>query len=50
MVRIDGRQPNELRPLSFELDVQKHADGSCIVSLGDTRVLCAVTVEEEVPR
>ena len=50
MVRIDGRQPNELRPLSFELDVQKHADGSCIVSLGDTRVLCAVTVEEQVPR
>ena len=50
MVRIDGRQPNELRPLSFELDVQKHADGSCIVSLGDTRVLCAVTVDEQVPR
>ena len=50
MVRTDGRQPNELRPLNFELDVQKHADGSCIVSLGDTRVLCAVTVEEQVPR
>ena len=50
MVRTDGRQPNELRPLSFELDVQKHADGSCIVSLGDTRVLCAVTVDEQVPR
>ncbi len=50
MVRIDGRQPNELRSLSFELDVQKHANGSCIVSLGDTRVLCAVTVEEQVPR
>ncbi|MXX79769.1 MAG: ribonuclease PH [Chloroflexi bacterium] len=50
MVRIDGRQPNELRPLSFELDVQRHADGSCVVSLGDTSVLCAVTVEEQVPR
>ena len=50
MVRIDGRQPNELRPLRLELDAQKHADGSCIVSLGDTRVLCAVTVEERVPR
>ena len=50
MVRIDGRQPNELRPLHFELDVQQHADGSCIVALGDTRVLCAVTVEEQVPR
>ena len=50
MVRNDGRAPNELRPLTFQLDVQKHADGSCIVSLGDTRVLCAVTVEEQVPR
>ncbi len=50
MVRIDGRQPNQLRLLSFEPDVQKHAAGSCIVSLGDTRVLCAVTVEERVPR
>ena len=50
MVRIDGRQPNDLRPLGFELDAQKHADGSCIVALGDTRVLCAVTVEDKVPR
>ncbi len=50
MVRIDGRQANECRPLSFELDVQPHASGSCIVSLAATRVLCAVTVEEQVPR
>ncbi len=50
VTRIDGRRADELRPLSFELDVQKHAHGSCIVSLGDTRVLCAVTVEEKVPR
>ncbi len=50
MVRIDGRQPNELRPLRFALDVQQHAAGSCIVAFGKTRVLCAVTVEERVPR
>ncbi len=50
MLRTDGRRPSELRPLSFELDVQRHADGSCIVSLGDTQVLCAATVEEQVPR
>ncbi len=50
MLRTDGREPNELRPLSFQLDVQRHADGSCIVSLGETQVLCAVTVEERVPR
>ena len=49
MLRIDGRSPNELRPLGFELDVQPHADGSCLVGLGATRVLCAVTIEEQVP-
>ena len=49
MPRADGRRPDQLRPLAFELDVQRHAAGSVIVSLGDTRVLCAVTVEERVP-
>ena len=49
MPRADGRRPDQLRPLAFELDAQRHAAGSVIVSLGDTRVLCAVTVEERVP-
>ncbi len=49
-MRIDGRRRSELRPLSFETGVQKHAAGSCIVSAGDTRVLCAVSFEESVPR
>ncbi len=47
--RIDGRTPDQLRPLSFELDVQRHAAGSVIVSLGHTRVLCAVTIADRVP-
>lgn len=49
MPRADRRRPDQLRPLAFELDAQRHAAGSVIVSLGDTRVLCAVTVEERVP-
>ena len=48
-VRADGRTPTELRPVSFELGVQKWAEGSCIVRFGDTRVLCAATIADRVP-
>ena len=47
--RADGRSPGQLRRVTFELDVQKWAEGSCIVSMGDTRVLCAASVEDRVP-
>jgi len=47
--RSDGRDPRELRPISFELGVQKWAEGSCIVHFGDTRVLCAATIADRVP-
>jgi ribonuclease PH len=47
--RSDGRTPRELRPISFELGVQKWAEGSCIVHFGDTRVLCAATIADRVP-
>jgi ribonuclease PH len=47
--RSDGRAPRELRPISFELGVQKWAEGSCIVHFGDTRVLCAATIADRVP-
>ena len=50
MPRADGRAAGEMRPLRFETDVQMHAAGSALVSFGDTRVLCAVTVAEDVPR
>lgn len=43
------RQPDELRPLSFELGPQVHADGSCLVKLGQTHVLCSASLEERVP-
>ena len=48
-VRHAGRQRQELRPTSISLDAQKFAEASVLIDCGDTRVLCAVTVEEQVP-
>ena len=50
MQRPDGRQYDELREIRFEPNVAPHASGSVLVSFGDTRVICACTVEEDVPR
>jgi ribonuclease PH len=50
MTRPDGRQPDQIRPISFIPNVASHATGSVLVSFGDTRVICAATVEEDVPR
>jgi len=50
MQRSDGRGPDEIRPLNFELNVAPHASGSVLISMGNTRVICAVTIEEAVPR
>ena len=48
-VRPDGRSPRQLRPLKFERAVLAQAEGSELVSLGRTRVLCSATIEERVP-
>ena len=48
--RPDGRQNDELRPISFEPGIAPHATGSVLVSFGNTRVICAATVQEDVPR
>jgi ribonuclease PH len=48
-VRADGRGPRDLRPISFQLGVQKWAEGSCLVKFGDTQVLCAATIADRVP-
>ncbi|MGP1674096.1 MAG: ribonuclease PH [Candidatus Limnocylindrales bacterium] len=48
--RADGRGPRDLRAISFELGVQKWAEGSCLVSFGKTRVLCTASIDEDVPR
>lgn len=45
----DGRSPAELRPVSILRNFTKNADGSVLISFGDTRVLCAATLEERVP-
>ena len=50
MTRPDGRQVDELRPISFERDFTEMADGSCLVSFGKTRVLCTASIDEDVPR
>ena len=49
-MRPDGRQNNQLRPLSFERDFTRMADGSVKVSFGDTQVLCTASVDTSVPR
>jgi ribonuclease PH len=50
MSRIDGRTPGQLRPVTIERGWTKHAEGSVLVSFGDTRVLCNASVTEGVPR
>jgi len=49
-VRHDGREPDELRPISFERDFTTQADGSVLVKAGGTMVLCTASVDEGVPR
>ena len=49
MRRTDGRSPGQLRDLNLALDEAPYAEGSCLISAGQTRVLCAVSVEEGVP-
>src|SRR5262245_45977839 len=50
MPRPDGREPDELRPITFERDYTEMTDGSVLVSFGKTRVLCTASVDEDVPR
>ena len=49
-MRPSGRANDEMRPVSFITDFTKHAEGSVLVSFGDTRVICTATVEERIPR
>ena len=47
--RRDGREPDDLRPLTFQRDFTEFAAGSVLVSMGKTRVLCTASVDERVP-
>lgn len=49
-MRHDGRMANRMRPVSFERGYLKNADASVLVGIGKTRVLCAATIENQVPR
>src|SRR5437879_11606878 len=49
-LRTDGRRAGELRPIRFQNHIAPHAAGSTLVEWGNTRVICAVMVEETVPR
>lgn len=48
-MRPSGRDLNEMRAVSIETNVTKHAEGSCLIKVGDTHVLCTATLEERVP-
>ena len=47
--RSSGRAPDQLRPVRFTVDYLRHAEGSALIEIGDTRVLCAASVQEGVP-
>ena len=48
-MRPSGRQTNDMRPISIETDVTRHAEGSCLIKCGDTHVLCTASIDERVP-
>ena len=50
MPRSDGRLPDQLRPVEFFLDIAPHATASVLIGFGNTRVICAATIQDEVPR
>lgn len=49
MTRIDGRGSDKLREIKITKDYIKHAEGSCLIECGETRVICTASVEENVP-
>ena len=48
-MRPSGRQLDELRSVTIETGVTRHAEGSCMIRMGDTHVLCTASVDERVP-
>lgn len=49
MSRIDGRRPDQLRPMEIVPNINKFAEGSCLIRCGNTHVLCCASVEERTP-
>ena len=48
-VRVDGRAANQMRPVTITPNFTKHAEGSVLIDVGDTRVICTASVQEKVP-
>src|SRR6476469_8082368 len=48
-MRPSGRAPDQMRELKFKPGFTRHAEGACLVSFGETRVLCTASVEDKVP-
>ena len=48
-MRPSGRKLNEMRSVEIETEVTRHAEGSCLIKMGDTHVLCTATIEDRVP-
>jgi ribonuclease PH len=49
MTRHDGRKADQLRKITVQKNYLKHAEGSCLISFGETKVVCSASVEESVP-
>lgn len=47
--RVDGRRRDQIRPVKVTRDFIKHAEGSVLIEMGDTKVICTASVEEKVP-
>jgi ribonuclease PH len=50
MIRSNNRPPGQIRPVTVERSIAPHAQGSVLISFGNTKVICAATIEESVPR
>ena len=49
LLRVDGRRRDQLRPVKVTRDFIKHAEGSVLIEMGDTKVICTASIEEKVP-
>src|ERR1044071_1177248 len=49
MPRVDGRGSQQMRPVKITRGYMAHAEGSCLIEVGNTRVICAASVEDKVP-
>jgi ribonuclease PH len=49
MIRLDGRAADQIRPVKITRNFNKYAEGSCLIEMGDTKIICTATIEDKVP-